>query len=139
MAFFGHEQLILDRVENQSRHQLPVALQGDGNRKLGKPVQKIGGAVQGIDDPAMAFVWPFNGPFLFHHEAIAWPRLRQFLEQDLFGFVVRFGHEVRRAFFRDLQLFDFAEIARQVTRRLAGRGDHDIHYGGSKGHTISQR
>src|SRR5581483_12201675 len=65
-------------------------------------------------------------------EAIARPRLGQFLAQDFFGALVRSGDEVGRPLHRYLELLHLAEVAFE---RAAGkpRGfDHHIEQGGMR-------
>ena len=62
-------------------------------------------------------------------EAVARPRLGQLGVEDFLGALVGGGDEVRRAFQRDLQLLDLAEVALEAARGLAGRGGHDVEQG----------
>ena len=57
----------------------------------------------------------------------------------LFGALVGGGDEIGRALHRDLQIFQFAEIADQRAAGLARRGDHHIQGGGNDRRIYSAR
>ena len=122
LAFFGPEHLIRDRLVNNPGHGLAVSLQGDGNGKVRNPVKKVGGPIQGVDDPAVRRVGAFDFAALLKQETEPGPCFRQPDDQDFFGFLVGGGDEIRRAFLRHLKIFDLAEVADQPPGRLGGRG-----------------
>ncbi len=72
---------------------------------------------------------PFDLAALLHEEAVAGAGAGQLGKEDLLGAGVGGADEIGRAFERDLELLDLAEIARQAAARLAGGGEHDIHQG----------
>ncbi len=74
-ALLGPEHLVADRLVDHAGDELAVALERHRDREERQPVQEIGGAVQGIDDPAMAPV-ARRLAALLHEEAIARPRAR---------------------------------------------------------------
>src|SRR6187401_849870 len=126
-ALFGGEDFLIGGIEDETRHELAFALEGDRDRKNWNAVQEIGGAVEWIDDPAMAAIAPFDIAALLHQEAVAWTRAGKFGDENLLGAVVRGADEIGRTFERDLKLLDLAEIARETAARLAGGGEHHIH------------
>ena len=67
---------------------LALALEGDRDGEVRQAVQEVGGAVERVDDPAVALVGAFDGAALLHDEAVAGPRLRQLLAQDLLRLAV---------------------------------------------------
>ena len=93
-------------------------------------MEEVGRAVEWIDDPAVRLVGTLDDALLLHEEAIAGPRLRQLLEEDLFRLLVGGGDEVARTLDRHLQVLDLAEIALQAAPGLDGGGGHDVHQGG---------
>ena len=52
------------------------------------------------------------------------------------GALVGGGDEIGRALQRDLQIFDFAEVADETASRLARGGDHHVQGGGEIGHFV---
>ncbi len=82
--------------------------------------------------------WVLSGPFdqagFLEQEAVAGARLLQLLDQNALGALVGDGDEIGRPLHRDLQIFDFAEIADQPPAGLAGGGGHDVQGRGEIGH-----
>ncbi len=97
-------------------------------------MQEIGGAVERVDDEAVRFVGALDHAGFLDQEAVARPRLRQFLDQDALGALVGDGDEIRRPLERDLQVLNLTEIADQPAAGLAGRGDHHVQGGGEITH-----
>ncbi len=128
-ALLGGEHLIGDRVLNQPGDDLAFVLEGEGYGEMRDAVQEVGGAVDRIDDPAIAVVLALDLTGFLHQEADLRPRLRQLDHQDFLGAQIRRRHEIRRALAADLKLLDFAEVAAQRTGGLLGRRRHDVHEG----------
>ena len=93
-------------------------------------MQKIGGAVERIDDPAMRLVGALLEAAFLAEEAVAGPRLGELGAQNLLGAMVGRGDEIGGALQRDLQLLDLAEVALEAAAGLARRRGHDIEKGG---------
>ena len=89
-------------------------------------MEEVGGAVERIDDPAMLVVVALDRAALFHQEAVAGARLRQFGEDDVLGLAVGLADIVAGALQRDLQILHLAEVARQRPAGLHGGLHHDI-------------
>ncbi len=102
-------------------------------------MQEVGGAVQGVDDPAVGLVGALDQAALLAQEAVAGAGLGQFLEQGLLSLDVGGGDEVGGALLGDLKFAHLAEIARQAPRGLAGRVDHHLEQGGGRGHENNNR
>src|SRR5690606_9288708 len=119
LAFLGPEQFVAHNVIDNARDQHAFALKPDRDGEMRDAVQKVGGAVERIDKPAIGFVGAFDDAALFHDEAIAGARFRKLLEQGLLSLDVGGGHKVARALARHLQVLNLAEITRQRTRGLA--------------------
>ncbi len=68
---FSPEHFVLADVKHHARMHLAITLQPDRDRPVGHAVQKIGGAVQRINDEAVCPVAAFDHTALFHEEAIA--------------------------------------------------------------------
>ena len=105
---------------------VPSRSQPDGNAELRNAVQEIGGAVERIDDPGVRLVGAFAAAAFLADEAVARTRLVEFRVERLLGAAVGGGDEIRRAFERNLQLLDFAEIALERAARFARGGDHHV-------------
>src|SRR6187455_3174815 len=101
-ALFGGKGFLIGRIEDESRNQLAFALERDRDGEDWNAMEEIGGAVEWIDDPAMAAVAAFDIAALLHQEAVAWTRAGKFGEENLLGAVVRGADEVGRTFERDL-------------------------------------
>ena len=129
LAALRGEQLVAGGVVDQAGDELAVALERDGDREQRDAVEKIGGAVERIDDEAMGAVGAFDLAALLHEEAVAGPRMGELLMQDLLGAGVGGADEIGRTLERDLELLDLAEIAREAPSGFAGGADHDVHQG----------
>ena len=91
---------------------MALTLQRDGDGKQRIAMEKIGGAVEGVDDPAVGFVDASDLAAFLHQKAIAGAGVGKFIENDLFGAVVGGGYEVRRPLDGNLQVFNLAEVSR---------------------------
>src|SRR5262245_57884943 len=89
-------------------------------------MQEISRSIEWIDDPSVGLVSSFLPSALFADKAVAGSRLGKFLAQNLLRPMVGSADEIARAFERDLQVFDLAEITREATCGLARRSDHDV-------------
>src|SRR5581483_5846977 len=131
-AALGEKHLVVGRIVDQSRDDRSFALKRDRDCELRNAVQEIRRAVERIDDPEMGAIAALDAAAFLAEEAIARPRLGQFLAQDFFGALVRSGDEVGRPLHRYLELLHLAEVAFE---RAAGkpRGfDHHIEQGGMR-------
>ena len=133
-ALLGEEHLVAHRVVDDAGERLRVALEGNGDGELRDAVQKVGGAVERIDQPAVRGVFTDADAVLLHDEAVLRPRLGQLGEDDLLGLAVGVGDEIGRAFDGNLQLLDLAKVAQKAARRLLGGIGHDIEERGAQGH-----
>jgi hypothetical protein len=89
-------------------------------------VEKIGGAVERIDDPAMGLVGAGMRAAFLAEKAVIRAGLGKLLAQDGLGAVVGGGDEIAWPFERNLELLDLAEIALETAPGTARRLDHDI-------------
>jgi hypothetical protein len=92
-------------------------------------VQEIGGAVERIDDKAVALVGAGAGAAFFAEKAVSRPRLGEFLAHDLLGAAVGGGDEIARTFDRNLQLLDLAEVVLKASPGAVRRLDHHVDNG----------
>ena len=129
MALFGGEEIVGDGIVDQARHHLAFALQPDGNGEVRNAVHKIGGAIDRIDDEAVGTVGALHRAAFLAQKAITGAGLAEFVDQDFFGALVGAGDEIGRTLHRDLQIFQFVEIADQRAAGLAGRGHHHVQGG----------
>ena len=97
-------------------------------------VQEVQRAVERIDDEAVGLVSPFHNAALFHDEAIAGAGLHQVAIDHIFGAVIRVRDEIGRPLSGDLQVFNFAKVARKAAPSGARSGDHDCANGGGFRH-----
>ena len=102
-------------------------------------VQEIGGAVERVDDPAVALVGARDGAAFLAEKAVIRPRLGEFLAHDLLGAAVGGGDEIARPFDRHLQMLDLAEIALEAAPGAMRRFDHDIENCGDGSWDVSVR
>ena len=93
-------------------------------------VQKVAGAVQRVDDPAVRSVRPFQRAAFFLQKTVAGADFQQIFAQSLFGIQIGRRSKIRGAFFGNLQFFQFSEIAGQSASGLLHRLNHDVQIGG---------
>ena len=98
----GDEHVVDGGIVDDTGDDLPLPHQGDRDAEDRDAVEKIGGAVERIDVPGVALVGALDRAALFHHEAVARPRLGQFLEDDLLGLLVGQGDEIAGTLDRNL-------------------------------------
>ncbi len=132
LAAFGDEQVVVGGIVDEAGDDRAVALERDRHREMRNAVQKIGRAVERIDDPAMGFVGAFVRAAFLAEEAVIGPRLGELFAHDLLGALVGGGDEIARPLQRNLQLLDLAEIALEAAPGAMRRLDHDVEDGGVK-------
>src|SRR6185312_1124343 len=130
LAALGDIELVIGGIVDHAGDDRAFARQPDRDRELRDAVQEIGGAVQGIDDPAMALVGAFALSAFLAEEAVAGSRLGEIAAEHLFGALVGERDEIGRSLQRNLQMFDLAEIVLEAAAGAARRLDHDIDEGG---------
>ena len=123
VALLGHVHLVRHRIVDEARDELAFPLQRDGNREdAGCRAENSSCRRCG----SMMKRWDLSGPSMharfLDQEAVAGPRARQFLDQDALGALVGDGDEIGRTLERNLQIFEFAEIADQGAAGLARGG-----------------
>ena len=129
-ALLGNEHLLVRRIVDQAGDHGAFALERNRDGEVRDAVQEIGGAIERIDDPRMRLVGAFAAAAFLTEKAVARPCLHQLCVEGFFGATVGGRHEIGRALQRDLQFFQFAEVAFDRARGLARGGDHDIEQGG---------
>src|SRR5947199_229946 len=133
LAALGREGLVVRRIVDQPGDRRALAHQPDRDGEVRNAVQEVGGAVERIDHPGVGLVAALAVATFLAEKAIARPRLQQLGAQDVFGAVIGGGDEVGRAFERDLQVCDLAEVALEAAPGLARGGDHHVEQGGLGG------
>jgi hypothetical protein len=88
-------------------------------------VEEIGRPIERVDHPARLVGVALDRPAFLEQHAPVQPRIAQLLDDRLLGALVGHRHEICGALATNLQLFNFAEVAAQARRRLAGRALHD--------------
>ena len=126
LAAFGDEQLVVGRIVGQAGNDRAVAFQRNRDRKVRNAVQEVGGAVERIDDPAMALVGAGMGAAFLAEETVIRPRLGKFFAHDRFGLAVGGSDEIARPLQRHLQVLDLAEIAFEASPGAVRGLDHDV-------------
>ena len=129
-ALLGNEHFLVRRIVDQAGHHCAFALERDRDGELRNAVQEVGGAVERIDDPGVGLVGALAAAAFLAEKAVARPCLHQFGVERLFGAAIGGGDEIGRALERDLQFFQFAEVALERARGLARGGDHDVEQSG---------
>ena len=119
-AAFGGEHLLPDGIVDHPGDDLARLFQAERDVEHGEAVGEIGGAVQGIDKPAV-FRRAFVPAAFFGHDAVRGKVGAEAFDDQLFAGAVGLGHEVEIAF----QLEGHApfEIVGQQGARLA----RDLH------------
>ena len=92
-------------------------------------VEEIRGAVERVDDPAVARVAARHRTALLEQKPVAGADAGQFGLERALGLEVRGRDEFAGPLDRDLQLLDLAKIAQQPARRLERGIGHDIEDG----------
>src|SRR5690606_13099326 len=72
-----------------------------------------------------------KAPALLEQQAVARAGAPQFVRDRGLGLAVGGRDEIGRSLHRDLEVLDFAEVARENPSRLAGGTDHDVEERGS--------
>ena len=117
----GREHLLAQGIVNQSAFQASPMAQGDGDAKLRKTMQIIGGTVQGVDDPlevALAVGATFLG-----QDGVVRVFRPQFVDDGVLGGPIDLGDEVILALGLDMKLVHAVEVAHQDAPRGAGRAN----------------
>src|SRR6266852_1127510 len=132
LAALGGEQLVVRRIVDDAGDDRSFALERNRDREMRDAVQEVQGAVERIDDPAVALVAAFAGAAFLADEPIARPRMLELRAHDILGVPVGAGHEIGRPLERDLQLLELAEIALERAARLVRGLDHHVEQGGAE-------
>ena len=85
LAALGDEQFVIGRIIDHAGDDGAVALERDRHREMRDAVQEIGGAVERIDDPAVASVGALVRAAFLAEEAVIRPRLGELGAQNLLG------------------------------------------------------
>src|SRR6185437_12270812 len=117
-AALGEKRVVVGRIVDEAGDDRAFALERNRNGEVRNAVQEIGGAVERIDDPCVRSVGAFAAAAFLAEKAVAGARFDQFLIERFFRAPVGGGNEIRGALERDLQLFQFAEIALERARSL---------------------
>src|ERR1700735_2298877 len=131
-AALGAKHIVVGGIIDQAGDDRTAALERDRDREVRNAVQKIGCAIEWVDDPAMGLIAAFMGADFLAEEAVIGPRLGELFAHDLFGALVGSGDEIARPFERHLQLLDLAEIALEAAAGAVRRFDHDVNDSGMK-------
>jgi choline dehydrogenase len=87
-TLFSPVQFVLGRVKDHTRNDFALVFQTDGNRPMRQAVQKVGCAVQRIDDPATGGVGPLTAAGFLAQPAIGRAARHQLFLDDALGFQV---------------------------------------------------
>ena len=94
LAFFGDKHIAGGGIKDDPGDDLTFAGKPNRDRENRQTVKKIGGPVERIDEPGVAFVGAFDTAAFLHHKTIARTRPRQFLVKDFFGLAVGGGDKI---------------------------------------------
>ena len=92
-------------------------------------VQKVGGAVQRVTDPAAFGLFRSSLAALFTKESEFWPGFGEGVADDGFRPAVGLTNEVGWPFAGDCQVFDIAEVAEQLAASFVGCLNHNVDEG----------
>jgi hypothetical protein len=125
-ALFGVKQFVLGGIEHHPGDDLALVFQRDRHRPMRQPVQKVGGAVERINDPAPGRVFArFLAGFLAQ-PAVRGARAAQFFLDDPFRLSVGLGNEIAGPLGGNLKIFHLAKVLDKRAARLAGGLDHQV-------------
>ena len=96
-------------------------------------VQKVHRAVKGIENPTVSRIFAFDFSAFFLKETVAGADFFQIFANGFFGISIGGRNEIGGTFARNLQIFDFAEIAQQVATCFLNGFNHDVQVGGQGG------
>lgn len=83
--------------------------QGDGNGKVRNAFDKVGRAIQWVNDPLVVRIGTGNLTRLFSNNAVLRVRFFDGVNDGRFGFTVNVGHEVIAAFLDSLNVLGLGE------------------------------
>jgi hypothetical protein len=129
-SFGGSEQVVAARVVNHGLFDFALDRQGDADAVHRQAVNKVGGAVQRVDDPDKFRV--FGAVLLarfFGQDAVTGVGSQQCLDDDLFGCVVNIGYEVIDQFLRNADRLHIQRGAVDDGAGGSGRLDGDVDHG----------
>ena len=105
---------------------LNLTFESDRDGEMRNRMEEVGGAVERIDDPAMALVGAGMRTAFFAQKTIVGPCFNEFRANDRLGSMIGRADEIARAFHRDLEMLDLAEIALKATAGAVRRLNHDV-------------
>ena len=129
LAALGDVEFVVGGIVDHAGDDGALALQADRDREMRNAVQKIGSAVERIDDPGVALVGAFAGAAFLADKTVARPRLGEVRVEHFLGALVRQRDEIGRSLQRHLQVLDLAEIALEAASRAPRGLDHDVDEG----------
>src|SRR5690606_537469 len=84
--------------DNNGVFQLAFIFTGDRNREVGHAVNKIGGAIEGIDNPFVIRIFAWLGTAFLTANAVIGVSLAQMIDNFFFGRFIYFRDKVITAF-----------------------------------------
>ena len=89
------EQFALERVEHHCKFEPSATLVGNRHAELRKPMRKVGGAIERIDNPSMR-VLPRVRTALLREDRVVREGAAERPDNRLFGFLVGLGNQIDR-------------------------------------------
>jgi hypothetical protein len=139
LALLGPEAFVGQRLVDQAGDDLTAILDRDRDGEMGQSVEKVGRAVERVDQPARLVGVASDGAGFLEQHAPVRTGVAEFLAQHLLAALVGHRHEIGRALARDLQRVDFVEVTAQPRRGPARGLFHDGNQGGTKCHQSARR
>jgi hypothetical protein len=121
-----HEQFAAQGIQDDARFQYPAGLEGDRDRERGKPMEKIRGPVQGIDDPAQPGLGPPTETAFLGQDGMIRIDGTDHFQDGLLGPPVHLAHKIMTGFFLDLEVLDPVHLAEDDLTPPTGGTDGDI-------------
>src|SRR5690606_16136425 len=125
-AAAGGEFLLLDRVEHHRVFRLALVEATNGHGVVGNAPEKVGGPVEGVDDPQIVAVRVADIARFLPEDAVVGVGLLQVTDDFLLGGAVDVGDEVVAAFFVHLDEIHAFRRANDFVAGAAGCAQGDI-------------
>jgi len=128
LAAGGGEQLITHRIVNHGHFSTAFNAYGDGNGEMGKALNKVGGAIQRIDNPLHILIFACVLTALFGNDGVLRVRFADSFDNHRFCGFIDVGHEIIAAFLAGLygvrRLVVLGNNITRLARCAHGDGQH---------------
>ena len=130
-ATAGGKEFIADGIVDDAHFCPTLDAQGDGDSNMGNAFNKVGGAIQWVNDPLILRIFFALNTKLFADDTVIGISLEQGLDDSLFGLSVYVGHQVVFGLFCGLNIQGITKILgnnlTSITSRTNGNVEHWMH------------